>query len=221
MSKPTELPEWNTNETNLVEPDASYKSDGWTIGEAADSSFFNWYMNRAYQWLAWLDAGEWEAVNLDLSGALTVDGDVTSGGDVEADNLYFTSTETTQLDIHGTNYGSFGTTASGYVESTAGSQIHDVVIELPLGAQIWGYSFRCYGNGTDSLTRKLVKITDGVEVDVDALVMLAVSAAWQTVSVNFAPEEVTLGTRYVIRFTAGGSGQRVAAPTVDWTNPKP
>jgi hypothetical protein len=35
---------------------------------------------------------------------------------------------------------------------------------------------------------------------------------------NFAPITVGIDTRLVVRVTAGGSGQRVSAPTVDWTS---
>lgn len=55
MAKPATVPEWDSNGTNAVEPDASYKSDGWVNGEAVDSSFFNWFMMWVYAWLAFLD----------------------------------------------------------------------------------------------------------------------------------------------------------------------
>ena len=53
MSKPVQLPTWDTNQTNLAVPPAGYQSDGWTIGEPVDSSFFNWYMNLTWQWVTY------------------------------------------------------------------------------------------------------------------------------------------------------------------------
>lgn len=206
---------WDGKPTK-VEPAADRKTAGWKPKDKPPAQHWNWFKNLVGQWTAWLDAGVWEAVSLALSGGLT------AGGDVEATNLYFTSTQTKQLDIHGTDYGSFGgAIAEGYRTSSGAAQVHDVVIELPLLSKIWGYSFRYYGNGVDNLTHKLVKITDGVTVDVGTATIVAPAAAWATAFNNFAPEDVVLGTRYAIRVTAGGSGQRVGAPTVDWTFPKP
>lgn len=226
MPKPTDLAPWATdaNYPNDAEPEANTPTKvaltteptvGWRPGKKPPAQKMNWWQNVVGRWIQWLNDGVWEAVSLALTG------DLTSGGNVEADNLYFTSTETKQLNINGTNYGSFGTHASGYEQSTGAAQIVDVCIELPLLSKIWGYSFRYYGNGVDNLTHKLVKITDGVEVDVGASTIVAPAAAWATAFNNFAPVDVVLGTRYVLRFTAGGANQRVAAPTVDWTRPKP
>src|SRR5690606_1973212 len=109
----------------------------------------------------------------------------------------------------------------GYKESTGAAQIVDVAIDLPAGATVTGWTARVYGNDVDDLTHKLVSITDGVETDVDSATLEALGASWQTATKVITPIVVNFGTRLVIRFWAGGSGQRVAAPAVRWTYPKP
>jgi len=135
-------------------------------------------------------------------------------------DLYFTSTETRQLNV-GSGSTSFGTHAASYEESTGAAQVVNIVIDLPVGAKIYGYSFRYKGNGANNLDHRLVKATDDAEVPVGAATIVAPAAAWATAFNNFAPETVALGTVYLIRVTAGGGLQRVGAPAVDWTRPKP
>jgi len=226
MAKPDlELTRWADGETNNTTPSSGQRDTGWTPTQLAVSAYFNSLQLANHRWFVWLNTGVWEAVSLDLSGdlgvggALTVTGDITGSGTIEADQLYFRSTQTKQLDIHGTT--SFGTHAPGYEESTGAAQIVDVLIDLPLGAKIYGYSLRVYGNGTDNLTHKLVRIHTGGEIDVGAVTMTAPAASWSVVNNNFAPVTVAAGERYIIRVTAGGASQRVGWPTVDWTREAP
>lgn len=230
MPKPPYVPVWDSNKTNTSAPTAGHKSDGYANNEIPTAAEFNYQLNAIGEWCAYVDAGEWDddihvTGDATIDGALNVAGDVVGPvnvtGTVEADQLYFRSTQTKQLDIHGTIYGSFPVRNSGDVQSTAALQIVDVLIDLPLGAKIWGYSLRIKGNGTDNLTHKLVRIHTGGEIDVGATTMTAPAASWQAVFNNFAPVTVAAGERYVIRVTAGGDGQRVGWPTCDWTREAP
>jgi hypothetical protein len=59
-TKPTQVPEWATDETNNTEPSAGQKATGYTPGQAAVSSYFNWFMRRAGQWCQYLNDGALE-----------------------------------------------------------------------------------------------------------------------------------------------------------------
>src|SRR5690349_1601161 len=119
-TKPTEPADFDTNGTNTIAVTSGHKTDGWANNEIPTSGEFNTWMRNVGDHTRYL----WEG-DLEL-GDVTADS-VTVAGDVEADNLYFTSTETKQLDVHGT-YGSFGVSGAGYRESTGASEIVDIVI---------------------------------------------------------------------------------------------
>lgn len=58
MAKPSDLPEFNTNETRTTAPTTSMKSDGWVYDNEYPSEFdrpdgntFNYWMNLAYKWI--------------------------------------------------------------------------------------------------------------------------------------------------------------------------
>lgn len=55
MTKPTELPQWDESAANLVKPSAELTA-GWTFGEEPPSSYFNWWQNNVYKWLAWQES---------------------------------------------------------------------------------------------------------------------------------------------------------------------
>ena len=126
---------------------------------------------------------------------------------------------TTPLDVHGTDHSSFGTTNSGYKESTAFAQAFDVALPLPVGASIVQYSFRYYGAhpNTGNLSSKIVTIVDDVEIDSATSTIPPVLQSWQRwIRFGFPPVVVAEDVRYVLRFTAGGPAIRVSAPTVGW-----
>ena len=56
MPKPIKLPEWASDETQVVEPNGSKKSTGWTQGERPPAETFNWYQWLVYKWVEFLDA---------------------------------------------------------------------------------------------------------------------------------------------------------------------
>lgn len=47
---------------DLVEPDTTHKDEGWQDTEEPPHSFFNYWQNLAYQWLAYLETLESEAL---------------------------------------------------------------------------------------------------------------------------------------------------------------
>lgn len=54
-TKPTDLPEWASDQDNIEEPPAAKKKTGWVAGEKPPHQWFNWFFNLVYLWLEWLD----------------------------------------------------------------------------------------------------------------------------------------------------------------------
>ena len=56
MPEPIALPEWATNEVNVVEPTGGRKAAGWEPSQRPPAGYFNWLGNVTYKWLEWLNA---------------------------------------------------------------------------------------------------------------------------------------------------------------------
>ncbi len=59
MAKPDDLPTWDSNETNTIEPDSSRQTGGWLapggVPERPSFQYFNWWMNNVYKWINFVD----------------------------------------------------------------------------------------------------------------------------------------------------------------------
>lgn len=55
MAKPTIIPTWDTDETNVTEPDAAHKLDGWLapagVPEKPPFQYYNFWQHNVYTWL--------------------------------------------------------------------------------------------------------------------------------------------------------------------------
>lgn len=107
MSEPTNLPEWDTTETDTTDPGASRKLSGWVVtdGVPEKPSFriFNHWMNNVYKWIYYLfylvkpvsSIAELRAISFTPSDGDTIN--VTgyySAGDGGGQPLYWDATST-------------------------------------------------------------------------------------------------------------------------------
>jgi len=53
--KPTSIPRWDDDETNLTEPSEGKKDVGWEVDEIPPSSWENWKSNLIGNWFKWID----------------------------------------------------------------------------------------------------------------------------------------------------------------------
>ena len=102
-SKPANVPTWNTDGTNRIEPSSGLKASGHALNSMGVSSYENWWKNLTYLWALYLSDGELEGDH-SIDGALTlertvpgfapiltavgnvaIDGGVLVTGDVEVD----------------------------------------------------------------------------------------------------------------------------------------
>lgn len=51
MPPPVQLPVWATSGTTTPEPSAQRQATGWEFRQSPPFNFFNWWMNRVYQWI--------------------------------------------------------------------------------------------------------------------------------------------------------------------------
>lgn len=56
MAKPTNLPRWadTANPADVVEPTEGQKGSGWALNQIPPHTYFNWWKNLVYVWIAWL-----------------------------------------------------------------------------------------------------------------------------------------------------------------------
>lgn len=71
MAKPGTLPEWATDETGIVEPDAGLKATGWVPDQRPPAQYFNWFKNLVYKWISWFDTEQDSVIS---AAGLTPDG---------------------------------------------------------------------------------------------------------------------------------------------------
>lgn len=60
MAKPSQLPQWATNPGKTFEPDSTRKANGHEIGSRPPARVQNWWQNLVYQWVQYLDSGNFE-----------------------------------------------------------------------------------------------------------------------------------------------------------------
>ncbi len=92
MTKPTELPRWGTDQSNEVTPSSGQQDTGWELSSLGVSSFDNWAKRLTFEWLAYLDSGEYDG-DLHVLGDLVVDDTSTFTGGI-AGNPNFTGNVT-------------------------------------------------------------------------------------------------------------------------------
>lgn len=90
MAKPTKLPVWATDLSNVTEPASGQKDTGWTNNQPAISSYFNWLFYTIYLWLAYIDAGVFDGP-ITVDGNLSVTGNTFIDGYVDINNVRLTS----------------------------------------------------------------------------------------------------------------------------------
>ena len=54
-AKPTKLPEFASDGTQVIEPPAGLKATGWLSGSQANPGYWNWVANNTYQWVEYLN----------------------------------------------------------------------------------------------------------------------------------------------------------------------
>ena len=57
-TKPADLPRWaDGGSADVVEPSSGKKDIGWVAGEKLPAQFFNWILEKIYDWMVYLDDG--------------------------------------------------------------------------------------------------------------------------------------------------------------------
>lgn len=100
-SKPTTVPIFDTNGTNMVAPSGSRISDGYPTNAIPTSAEFNYHLHWQGLWTKWLDDGDCTFHNLTASGDAHVDGDFSVDQDVAiAGDAAVSGSLTVTHDVH-------------------------------------------------------------------------------------------------------------------------
>lgn len=204
MAKPTDLPNWATDNINNVEPSAGKQADGWANGEDADSSWFNWWMNLVYMWIAWLDG------LFDANSSLTLPSN--SFVKVQGTGSYKHGTKTITLSPNsGIQRQAAGLAYSAFNAKVSGVNLEWCIpIPLPAGKRITAIRAKVkdHATGPQRITVALIRATNGASESVVASANTTGTAGTlQTVAL--APTEtIVAGKVYEINYTtASGAGQ--------------
>lgn len=73
-TKPTVVPEWATDGTNVTTPLSGQQDTGWTANELDVGPYDNWFKNKCALWLNWLNDGDVSFNDVEVLGDLEVDG---------------------------------------------------------------------------------------------------------------------------------------------------
>jgi hypothetical protein len=60
MAKPTEVPGWDPDDDDVIEPNAGKKLAGWAPGERPPAQTFNFFWRSVSRWIDYLDEGDLE-----------------------------------------------------------------------------------------------------------------------------------------------------------------
>jgi hypothetical protein len=232
MAKPSTIPQWDSNQTNVATPPAGKKTDGWTNGETGDSSWMNWFMYWVYQWIVWLDAGVWTAVSLTLSGNLNVAG-ITATGMVQGAALKYTGTLARALDFRDAFDETAGCTIATHTRSldqllfgASAVPVYVPVRDLTPGDIITAYNIDLHKNtnNTNTITAALAYHDGAGETIVGGTTITDNSNAPGLIIFAATGLAVTVvsGRRYYVKITPGGgaapAADQATGITVSWKN---
>jgi hypothetical protein len=96
MARPSDLPEWNTDETNNIEPNSGRKASGLTTNDEPTSAEFNWWMNTVYKWTNYLQ----QHVDVGFRLTLTSGTPVTTSDVTGATTIYCTPWKGRRLPLY-------------------------------------------------------------------------------------------------------------------------
>ncbi len=120
--KPSTVPTFDTNVTNITTPASGLLDDGYPDDDIPTAANFNWLFYWLGQWCAYIDAGIWD-------GDLEVDGNLSTTGDFEVDGT------TTVEDINAATIVADAVVASA--EVVASTFYHTEPETLAIPASLW------------------------------------------------------------------------------------
>lgn len=132
MPKPTQLPEWATSGTNVVEPTAGMKSAGFVAEQKPPAQYVNWLFKLLYDWTVWLNGLTNEALSWGAFQTFTARALVNSNGadtyalravGIANDNGIEAQGAGTGKGLVGTGGGSSGTGVEGIGGASAGDGV--------------------------------------------------------------------------------------------------
>lgn len=214
MAKPTTLPIFDTNGTNVSTPASGLQTDGYANGAKPTAANINFLFRWIYQWLLWLD------------------GLLTSGGGFTALAGQHITVSSTGEFKHGdlilnlspaawrSSTGAF-VDAQDYFEST-GSGNAQVSLPLKLGDRVKSVVYQRYGDGAVDITNTDVVIytNPGSPSEIsDNPTVTNPAAAWNSTTATCTPTALTLGQSLQLRVSYNAAALRLGNIYVVYDRP--
>ena len=180
MSKPTNLPNWATDGTEIIEPSAAKKAKGHISGEQPIPQYVNWVLNLIYLWIVWLN-GLWASdgsLTLDNNANLTLQGT----GSITAGTGGITVGSGGDVTLQGTGYlksgnftSSFGFDTAGWNSSGAAPtwSVGTTGAEVDVAASVTAYRLLQLPDDTCRVQGLVITALQGGSVDGTASLVLA------------------------------------------------
>lgn len=218
-AKPSNTYAWNTGAANRTEPNAGKKVLGWIRGEKPSSSTFNWLLNGAYQWFAYLSDGAFTG-NHSIAGNLTVTGTISggtaerefnlSGKDFEFESQADPLTDTlNHPGLYRHNAGGLG-----YALARVPVLVGDVITLCTV-------FYNPNGGGNMQPKLKRIKLSDGTVTDVWAGVADNTGVAIESQTSGAITHTVLAGESYFVEVLHNGVANRTHGATIKYTRPAP
>lgn len=142
-TKPSAPATWDSNSTNLIAPTSGHKTDGYAIDEVPSSTEINGQLKLIGDWTKYIDDGDIELHDVDITGTLEVEGKTTLDGPVVYTAItadYTFNTDQNPLDPLGS--GTVNTLRTIYLEALVDYPIiHGIASTgVPVGQQLILYN---------------------------------------------------------------------------------
>jgi hypothetical protein len=212
-TKPTILPEWNTDNVNRTPPSVAKKALGWILGERPAGGYFNWLAYYTYEWLLYLKEGALEGDHsidgdLDITGDLSADGSATVGGDLHVTGDTTHGDKVLNLDfVNGLKTGTWQIDAITFaLEVVGGAGTITVTLPLHEGDRAKSCVVARYGNGVNDIQVTAYTIdAAGDQTILDTETTAAPASSWADTTLDLGNTEIAAGVALRLRFSAGGA----------------
>lgn len=224
-SKPSSLPEWASDLSNVTEPSSGQKATGWTSGQDGVSSYENWKSELIYRWCEYVRDGEFEGDHsidgaLEVTGDLIVGDDIVATGDITTGGVFKHGTEVTPI-------GPFGAHSTNFVfnngtlvwEAASGGDGIWFRFDLPVGANISsiGVLADFTGAGSRVLNLRYHDATGAVQLaDTETV---TTNVGWAIYNFTAIDHTLLANRVYWIEFLAGNAADAIAGLLISWDRP--
>lgn len=242
-AKPASVPRWANVGGAIVVPASGKQDVGWVTGERPPAQYMNWLQNLAYQWLQYLNDGNFSGAStfdntLGVTGLITATGGMTAAALITA-NAGLTCGANQHVTVSGTGLYKHGTrtlhismVAPGALASTGfnsiqmtggGTNVAVAGFQLPEGSRILGGRARIQDSATGptKVTFAIARRQDGAGANIGITGASAGTGAVQTLTLSALNYTIPTNEYYfcIVQYNTGTANCQVYGFEVDYDQP--